>query len=444
MPLDAAKPPDRSQPPVPAQGDAKPAISQAQWREKYQAQLVPPTGAAPQPERQGQPSWGDRHEANRRPIAETKAIGQPAEHVAGPIPTGDAMRNELNKQFANNPQMPLGASFTDGPQQRDAVSDTTKGGGRIAEQGLGTWDTIKVAGQMLLGFEKTRFVGGMVDKATGVAKDTATAVKDVYGPNGMLQKAAEKMADKAAGIQRPDEYYCSKEDSDRYLKAIVTIGATTMPELKLSELKIPPGVSPEFGWATAGGERGALAGHGAANPEALFSKAQRAGDRVGPDGVYQTTKNLAKGNAGERLATESLAADGHKVLSYKPDILGTNQGGIDLVTMKDGKVYLIDNKAFQSAGNINDVSSLTTNLKKNVDAVKDQFTQFAADKSRPAAERKMYAEAATALKNDQYVKAITNASMTAADGQMKTGVSEALRSRGIDFINVYPGKTGGH
>lgn len=416
-------------------------------------------------------SWGDRSEASRRAAIAEKHNSQPPERVSGPVLTGDALRNEMNKQFANNPQMPRGATFIDGPGPRGAAGDAKAGRstgtdqaqparpeanpagrdtptGAAAGKDFGNWDKVKLAAELLLGPQTTRFVGGMIDKATGVVQDTATAVKDIYGRDGMLQKAGEKMADKAAGIQRPDEYYCSKEDSDRYLKAIVTIGATTMPEIPMPELKIPPGgVGFENRLATAGGELGARAGHGPGNPEALFRKARqaedRAGARVGPDGVYQTTKNLAKGNAGERLATESLAADGHTVLAYKPDIIGTNRGGIDMVTTKDGKLYLIDNKAFQAPGNVRNVSSLTTNLKQNVDAIKDQFTQFAADQSRPAVERKMYTEAVTQLTNGDYVKVVTNASMTAADGQMKTAVSKALGDQGIKFVDVYPGKKTG-
>lgn len=312
----------------------------------------------------------------------------------------------------------------------------------VPRKGMSNWESIKLASQVLLGPATTRFIGGMIDKAAGVVQDVATSVKDIYGPEGMLEKAAEKMADRAAGIRRPDEYYCSQEDSDRYLRAIVTIGATTMPEIPIPELKIPSGgLAPEYRMATAGSAPSSLAGHGPQSPNALFAKAKHTGG-VGPDGVYQTTKNLAKGNAGERQAAHALAADGHTVLSYKPDIKGTNQHGIDIVTIKDGNLYLIDNKAFQSAGNVRDVSALTTNLKKNVSDLRAEFTKIAADTTRPAAEREMYAEAAAALKDGEYVKAVTTASMRAAEGHFRTGVTKKLSDQGIQFINVYPGKPG--
>ena len=42
------------------------------------------------------------------------------------------------------------------------------------------------------------------------------------------------------------------------------------------------------------------------------------------------------------MAADALANDGHTLLCYKPSILGTNQGGIDIVTMRNGVVNFID------------------------------------------------------------------------------------------------------
>ncbi len=63
---------------------------------------------------------------------------------------------------------------------------------------------------------------------------------------------------------------------------------------------------------------------------------------VGEQGPYQTTQRLARGNLGERLGTEALASMGHTVLMYKPSILGTNQGGIDMVTRYNGVLHLVE------------------------------------------------------------------------------------------------------
>ena len=85
-------------------------------------------------------------------------------------------------------------------------------------------------------------------------------------------------------------------------------------------------------------------------------------DTPDTSGPYQTTQRLARGNLGERAATEALARDGHQILHYKPEITGTNQGGIDMVTMRNGIVYLVDNKALSKGGNVSSVSALTTNF----------------------------------------------------------------------------------
>ena len=154
--------------------------------------------------------------------------------------------------------------------------------------------------------------------------------------------------------------------------------------------------------------------------------------------AYRTTANLAKGNHGERMAAFALDADGHKVLFFKPSILGTNQGGIDIYAYRDGIVYLIDNKAFTSAGNISSVSSLTTNLTKNITTAERDLAAMAADVARPAAERGMMREALTALQEGHYVKAVTNAAMPNKDAAIKTGVTQTLADQGINFFNLFP------
>src|SRR5207249_4212662 len=52
-----------------------------------------------------------------------------------------------------------------------------------------------------------------------------------------------------------------------------------------------------------------------------------------PSEPYSTTVQLMKANLGERYAAESLAQEGHEIVMYKPDILETNQHGIDIVTL---------------------------------------------------------------------------------------------------------------
>jgi hypothetical protein len=80
------------------------------------------------------------------------------------------------------------------------------------------------------------------------------------------------------------------------------------------------------------------------------------------EGLYDGPQRLARGNLGERLASDALAADGYDILAYKPDIIGTNQGGIDIVAMRGDDLYLVDNKALTRSGNVSSVSALTDNF----------------------------------------------------------------------------------
>jgi len=152
-------------------------------------------------------------------------------------------------------------------------------------------------------------------------------------------------------------------------------------------------------------------------------------------GQYTGSKRLARGNFGERTATDALAADGHKVLSFKPDIAGTNQGGIDMVTMKGGKVYFVDNKALTRSGNVSSVSALTTNFAKNRATVVREFTGYANDPSRTPQERAIFRQAVERIKSGQFEKVVTNAN-SAPDAQILGGVTQDLMKRKIGFIDV--------
>ena len=154
---------------------------------------------------------------------------------------------------------------------------------------------------------------------------------------------------------------------------------------------------------------------------------------VGDQGLYATASRLAQGNLGERLATEALAADGHQILFYKPDILGTNQGGIDLVTRQDGVLFLIDNKALGKDVNIGSVSALTTNLEQNVAALRDDFAAYAADTTRTPAEAQLFQQAVADIDSGNYVRAVTNANVSE---QVAKGITRKLEEEGVQFINV--------
>jgi len=177
----------------------------------------------------------------------------------------------------------------------------------------------------------------------------------------------------------------------------------------------------------------------AASPkDPLTAEINRAFGPSGTDasGLYDTSRRLVRGNVGERLATDVLATRGHDVLIAKPSILGTNQGGIDIVTIRNGTVYLIDNKALTRAGNIASVSALTTNFKQNLQAVLTELTTRLADPSITAAERTVLQQAVTQLQAGNYVRAVTNANVFVEGAGTLSGVTSNLNTQGIQFIDV--------
>jgi WXG100 family type VII secretion target len=153
------------------------------------------------------------------------------------------------------------------------------------------------------------------------------------------------------------------------------------------------------------------------------------------EGAFETAARLRRGNLGERLATDALAADGHEILSYKPSILGTNQGGIDMVTMKDGVVYFVDNKALTRSGNVSSVSALTTNFANNQAAVLTEL-RTAISTAGSAQEASVLQSAVDAIEAGNFKRVVTNANMTTNDAIL-SGVTQNLADQGIEFIDVF-------
>jgi WXG100 family type VII secretion target len=174
----------------------------------------------------------------------------------------------------------------------------------------------------------------------------------------------------------------------------------------------------------------------AASEAAEIDEALNATFRGGQnEGAFETAARLKRGNLGERLATDALAADGHEILSYKPSILGTNQGGIDMVTMKDGVVYFVDNKALSRSGNVSSVSALTTNFEANqAAALADLRTGIA--NAGSAQERAVLQSAVDAVEAGNFKKVVTNANMTRNEAIL-SGVTESLADQGLEFIDVF-------
>jgi hypothetical protein len=155
------------------------------------------------------------------------------------------------------------------------------------------------------------------------------------------------------------------------------------------------------------------------------------------EGLYDGPQRLARGNLGERLASDALAADGYDILAYKPDVIGTNQGGIDIVAMRGDDLYLVDNKALTRSGNVSSVSALTDNFGQNLDAVRDDLASALASGGRSAAETDMLQRAVDAIDSGRVVRAVTNANV-APDSKLVSGVSGRLAQDGIVFIDVFP------
>jgi hypothetical protein len=173
-------------------------------------------------------------------------------------------------------------------------------------------------------------------------------------------------------------------------------------------------------------------------PELRYEEAERAGIRPAPRSRDEADvdNRHARGNLGERSAAEWLAAAGYEVLSYKPDIKDTTKSGIDLLAMKGNTAYLVDNKALSRAGNVRDVSALTTNFDRNLSEAKDALRKMAADADRPTKEVALVQKALYALEQRRYVRAVTNANV-ARDQKLLTDVSERLKTQHkIEFIDV--------
>jgi RHS repeat-associated protein len=90
----------------------------------------------------------------------------------------------------------------------------------------------------------------MLDKAHSVF---VKPVITIYGPNGMLDKAAQKAVDRAMGIQKPDEAYVSTQEHKEQLDAIIAIGSALFPGVEAKLPTVRPGPQLATAGAVAGG-----------------------------------------------------------------------------------------------------------------------------------------------------------------------------------------------
>ena len=172
-----------------------------------------------------------------------------------------------------------------------------------------------------------------------------------------------------------------------------------------------------------------------AEPEFEVDEAAEAMARA-PRGAYRTTPQLMRGNLGERLATEALAAMGHQILGYKPDISGTSRPGIDIVTLHNGQVWLVDNKAYSRGGTIRGASALTRNFRHNLTQVRGQLGAMAFDPQRSPAEQQFLRQALQNLNAGHYVRAVTNANVS-RQNRIPIGLHPSLQRKGIVFLDLF-------
>jgi Holliday junction resolvase-like predicted endonuclease len=209
-------------------------------------------------------------------------------------------------------------------------------------------------------------------------------------------------------------------------------GSTSPDEDGVASIEVDHRPPHRDGDGVAGPENGGAAER-ALPPVGVGSLAEAARCQL-IEGAFETSQALKLGNLGERLAADTLAGDGHTILYFKPDILGTNQGGIDIVTIKDGIVHLVDNKALSRTGNVNSVSALTTNLEQNVTAVLSYLGRSLAE-ATSGEQREVLQSAIAAIQAGQVRTVVTNANF-AKNGVSVTGVSESLRVKGMKFIDL--------
>lgn len=94
-----------------------------------------------------------------------------------------------------------------------------------------------------------QFAQGMIDKAYSM---TVKPVMTIYGPNGMLDKAAQKTVDHIQGELKPDDYYSNEEESKEQLQAIIDVGGALFPGFGEATIGISGSLSMNSKLGTAG------------------------------------------------------------------------------------------------------------------------------------------------------------------------------------------------
>lgn len=156
-------------------------------------------------------------------------------------------------------------------------------------------------------------------------------------------------------------------------------------------------------------------------------------------GEYETSYALKQGLFGERMLAESLNAEGYQVLTHKPDISGTNQPGFDLIAVKDGEVFVFDNKAYATGRNVGSASAITDNRDANLQTAAQELREIAADPELPPDIKETYNSAADSLETGDCRFVVAGAAF-AADGRSTPGITDSLAANQVEFYNVITGQ----
>lgn len=172
--------------------------------------------------------------------------------------------------------------------------------------------------QSATGQTPEHFANGMWEKAKSISVDP---IMRVYGPDGMLNRAADKAVDRAMGVDKPDSAYASKEQMSAFLDAIVTIGVNLFPGLGTGIKPAAPGEA----LATAEGTVVRAADGAAAVERPPFLMAKQAGDGnppEKPDGKTEKAAGPGKWTP-DMEGGENMNADAAKyqkqVTGHRPD-----------------------------------------------------------------------------------------------------------------------------
>lgn len=169
-------------------------------------------------------------------------------------------------------------------------------------------------------------------------------------------------------------------------------------------------------------------------PESIRGRTKEASRNPAPLPQRNYDPRHARAHVGERLAADALAANGHEILYMPTRVKETLARGIDLITMKDGIVYFIDNKAYRLADKeiLYDVTALRKNYDYNLDRA---IVMFGEELAGPFA--KQYMEALTAVTRGRVIKAVTNANaLFEPERKLLKDVSAQLASEGIQMIDL--------